>query len=119
MKRAPSIASEGSPLERHADRVVDEMIRWPIKENVHFLLPVAVALRTSADGNPKAQERMAGRIRYLGRDVFNGVWLNPGKRGHLYAHARLLDRLAPGTGSANRIRRPPADEQGVARLLAD
>ncbi len=57
------------------------MIRWLIKENARFLPPVAVALKTSADGNPKAQKRMAERIRYLGRGVFNGVWLNPGKRG--------------------------------------
>jgi hypothetical protein len=28
MKSVPTIASEGPPPERHADRVVDEMVRW-------------------------------------------------------------------------------------------
>jgi hypothetical protein len=92
MKSIPSIASDGSPPERHADRVVDEMIRWLVKESARFRPPVAEALKTSADGNPKAQKRMAERIRNLGGGVFNGVWLNPGKRG------RYMLTLAYWTG---------------------
>ena len=80
MKLVPSIASEGSPPERHADRVVDEMIRWLIAESARFRPAIDEALKMSP-GNPKAQARLRERIRHLGEGVVTGVWLNPGKRG--------------------------------------
>jgi hypothetical protein len=74
------VGAEGPP-ERHADRVVDEMSRLLVRGGAGIRDAVAVALNTGADGNPKAQARLAERIRRVGAGVVTRVDLVPGKRG--------------------------------------
>jgi hypothetical protein len=77
----PQIASEGPPPERHADRVVNDMIRWLAVETARSREAVVHVLAHSADGNPKAQGRLADRIRAAGNGVITQVGLESGKRG--------------------------------------
>jgi hypothetical protein len=78
----PQIASEGPPPERHADRVVDEISRWLIAGSARVRDDIYLMFKVGpSDGNPKAQARLAERLRRVGRGVITEVHLTPGKRG--------------------------------------
>jgi hypothetical protein len=72
------IQSIGPPPERHADRVVAEMIRQFAQKHARVWCEIARAIDSSSDGSPKAQRKMAERILRAGA---NSVELTPGKRG--------------------------------------
>jgi hypothetical protein len=68
----------GPPPERHADRVVAGMLRDLARKRAQIELAIVAAIENSKDGNPRAQQKMAERIRRAGAE---SVALKPGKRG--------------------------------------
>jgi hypothetical protein len=74
----PFIQSLGPPPERHADRVIAEMMRELARARAHRRHLITETVDRSWDGSPKAQARMAARIRKAGA---LHVFLEPGKRG--------------------------------------
>jgi hypothetical protein len=74
----PVIKCIGPPPERHADRIVAEWMRGLALAKAQLTQCIAETIARSSDGSPKAQARMAARVRKAGAlDVF----LEPGKRG--------------------------------------
>jgi hypothetical protein len=55
-----------APPERHADRVIAEMLRELTKTRAQIGPAMVEAVRQSKDGGPRAQQRMAERIRKAG-----------------------------------------------------
>jgi hypothetical protein len=72
------INSIGPPPERHADRVVAEMMRDLARRHADVHPAIADAFKSSRDGTPKSQRKMADRIKRAG--AFH-VILETGKRG--------------------------------------
>jgi hypothetical protein len=78
---APVIASVERPPERHADRIVGEMLRYIAREHVNAITQVKTTVREMMPGNPKAQARMVERLkRIVGINLID-IKLEPGKRG--------------------------------------
>jgi hypothetical protein len=75
---APEIQSAGPPPERHADRVVAEMLRHLTVQQIAMRAAVTGAICSSSDGSPRSQRKLAQRIERAG--AF-GISLEPGKRG--------------------------------------
>jgi hypothetical protein len=74
----PMIQSRGLPPERHADRLVAEMMRHLAVTRARLSQQIAEAILSSSDGSPKAQRKMLARIQKVGAV---GAFLKPGKRG--------------------------------------
>jgi hypothetical protein len=74
----PKILSAGPPPERHADRITAEMLRVLARQKATLGETLIETITDSKDGNPKAQQRMADRLRKAGA---SHVTLEPGKRG--------------------------------------
>jgi hypothetical protein len=68
----------GAPPERHADRVIAEMLRELAVRRAQLRPAIQDAFARSSDGSPRAQQKMATRIKQAGA-VY--VDLRPGKRG--------------------------------------
>jgi hypothetical protein len=66
----------GAPPERHADRVVAQMLRDLARKRAQLMPAIITAIDKS--GSPKAQQKMAERVRQAGAVK---VILEPGKRG--------------------------------------
>jgi hypothetical protein len=77
------ITSIGLPPERHADRVIAEMLREIATDSAHLLPAILAAANASSDGSPRAQQRMEQRIRKAGALATH---LTPGKRGRYQLH---------------------------------
>jgi len=82
-----TIQSVGAPPERHADRVVAEIMRQLAERRARLWPTIEEALLNSSDGSPKAQRKMAERLRRAGA---TSVKLTPGKRGRYTLH--IYDR---------------------------
>jgi hypothetical protein len=76
--RLIQIQSIGPPPEKHADRVVAEMLRIMAAEHARVSLAIWATIESSSDGSPKAQRKMEARIRAAGARLTR---LTPGKRG--------------------------------------
>jgi hypothetical protein len=74
----PTIHSIGPPPERHADRVVAEMLRQLAVQKAARFPAIISALKSSRDGGPRAQRRMQERVERAGALA---SLLTPGKRG--------------------------------------
>jgi len=74
----PVIQSVGLPPERHADRVVGEMMRELAKKHANLWEAVNEAMVNSSDGSPRSQRKMEQRVLRAGALRTN---LKPGKRG--------------------------------------
>jgi hypothetical protein len=72
------IRSVGAPPEKHADRVVGEMMRYLAEQRARLWPAIQEVIARSKDGSPKAQRKMADRIRAAGA---THTVLEPGKRG--------------------------------------
>jgi hypothetical protein len=77
---SPSVAirSVGRPPERHADRVVAEMMRQLARDHSRLWDTIAEVAADSSDGSPRAQRKMQERIKRAG-PLTTELW--PGKRG--------------------------------------
>jgi hypothetical protein len=88
MNAPATILSAGPPPERHADRVTAEMLRELARRSATLMDALVDTIIDSKDGNPKAQQKMADRLRKAGA---SHVTLTPGKRGryelHIYSEA--------------------------------
>jgi hypothetical protein len=73
-----SIRTPGPPPERHADRLVAEMLRHLAIKRALLSNKIVEALVTSSDGSPRAQRKMHDRVLRAGA---NRALLEPGKRG--------------------------------------
>jgi hypothetical protein len=73
-----AIQSMGPPPQRHADRVVAEMMRDLARKRASLWDDINEAIATSSDGNPKAQRKMEERVKRAG--ALKTI-LTPGKRG--------------------------------------
>jgi len=72
------IQSVGPPPERHADRVVAEMMREVAKNHATLWDEIQLVIVDSRGGSPKAQRKLAERIKRAGA-LHTKLW--PGKRG--------------------------------------
>jgi hypothetical protein len=81
----PEIKSIGLPPEKHADRVVGEMMQLIALRQADLWHTITRAYLESSDGSPKAQRKMQQRIERAGALKTH---LYPGKRGRyeLYIH---------------------------------
>jgi hypothetical protein len=74
----PIITSVGPPPERHADRVVAAMMRHLVAQRMVTWRAIAKVLATSYDRSPRAQQKLAERLRRAGARHLD---LEPGKKG--------------------------------------
>jgi hypothetical protein len=74
----PAIYSVGPPPERHADRMVSEMMKVMIAKRAKVIDAILEVVTESSDGSPRAQQKMEMRIRKAGALKTE---LRPGKRG--------------------------------------
>src|SRR5215831_8140952 len=72
------IKSVGPPPERYADRVVAEMMRDMAKQHATLWDAIHDVVKTSRGGSPKAQRKLAERIKRAGA---YRTFLTEGKRG--------------------------------------
>jgi hypothetical protein len=74
----------GPPPERHAARVVGEMVRWLAGERARLSGELMVAFDRSKSkfGSPIAQRRLADRLRKAGGKALLDLRLRTGKRGN-------------------------------------
>ena len=63
-------AVAGAVPERHADRVVAEMLRWIVAERQQRLLALRGILGSTPDANPREQEELTNKFRRLGGPFF-------------------------------------------------
>lgn len=77
-KAVLQIESVGPPPERHADRVVAEMMRQLARDHSRLWDTIAKVAADSSDGSPRAQRKMEERIKRAGALTTE---LRPGKRG--------------------------------------
>jgi hypothetical protein len=77
----PRIASIAEPPERHADRVVAQMIRFLIAERQRATPAMMQILKTAPDASPAQQARMVERLRAVAGSSIRRMDLKPGKRG--------------------------------------
>jgi hypothetical protein len=80
MNPPPVISSIGPPPDRHADRVISEMVHWLANE-AERLLPHINGLLTGIPALPRAQLRLVEKLRKIARPTLLDVYLSPGKRG--------------------------------------
>lgn len=81
MNKPPHIASMGLPPERHADRIVGEMLRYLAIEHAGTFDKVYGLLSLRRAGNPKAQRRLVAQVKRIGGPTVIDVMLNPATRG--------------------------------------
>ena len=65
---AIGIQSIGLPPTRHADRIIALMLRDLARKRAQIDLAVSAAIDNSKDGNPRAQAKMAERMRRAGAE---------------------------------------------------
>jgi hypothetical protein len=80
MNQLPIIQSIGPAPERHADRIVAEMLKW-IVANYAAYWPIIRTTLETADGNPAAQQRMYRKLKAAVGKFLLASELTPGKRG--------------------------------------
>jgi hypothetical protein len=74
----PAIQSVGAPHERHADRIVGEMLRLMAANYAQVTAAIGEVIRDASDGTPRGQRKMAMRIRAAGA---THIHLRTGTRG--------------------------------------
>jgi hypothetical protein len=74
------IQSVGAPPERHADRVVAEMLHWLVEVRAEMWEGFWKAIETGSFGNPIGQQRAVDRMRKAAGRFLPICHLEPGKR---------------------------------------
>jgi hypothetical protein len=69
------------PPERHADRIVAEMLQMIVRVHADIQAAIHAAFADRSDGNPKGQQRMVRKLRDSGGRLLFDAVLQPGKRG--------------------------------------
>jgi hypothetical protein len=94
----PEIQSVGLPPERHADRVVLEMLKLLATARQETWSRIRDILGQCADGNPKAQARMLEKLKTAAGPFIFGTQLKPGKRGRYKLYFLDTQVWNPETG---------------------
>jgi hypothetical protein len=94
----PEIQSVGLPPERHADRVVLEMLKLLAEARQQTWPEIQAILNQGPDGNPKAQARMLAKIKTAAGPFIVSAQLKPGKRGRYQFHFLDTHVWNPETG---------------------
>jgi hypothetical protein len=81
MLEVPEIQSVGLPPEKHADRVVLEMMKFLAAARQEAWPGIKDVLMRSPDGNPKAQAKMLEKLKAAAGPFMFWAELKPGKRG--------------------------------------
>ena len=84
MTQAPQIQSVGPPPQRHAERIVDEMLLWMHGQQAVIWERAKGSLNSKQMGNPVGQERAVARFRKALGKMGLEVRLSPGKRGRYH-----------------------------------
>jgi hypothetical protein len=92
-----NIQSVGPPPERHADRVVAEMLQHLSQMTADLLPNLTSAVEGSSDGSPRAQRKLEARLQRSGAI---GTVLKPGKRGCYQIHFYSWTGWDPGKDAA-------------------
>jgi hypothetical protein len=102
MNDAPRIRSiaQGPVPERHADRVVAQMIRFLIAERMRVTPKILEILKTSPDASPKHQVRLVERICAAAGSSVRHINLKPGKRGRFLIEIYDWTGWNPATDTA-------------------
>ena len=77
----PTIKSLGLPPEKHADRVVREMLKVLTAAHQWCWSAILAVIEQSNDGNPAAQRKMLERIKEAAQAFYLGAHIKTGKRG--------------------------------------
>lgn len=98
LKTATSIQSLGPPPEKHADRVVAEMLRDIVKARMRMNVDIVKSMRMRGfdDGNPRAQKKFARKLAELGRPFVLEALCETGKRGRYTLSIYHVDGWNPG-----------------------
>jgi hypothetical protein len=121
MNEAPRITSVGPPPERHAERIVDEMILWLHGRQQEVKAKAKGSLRTSQMGNPTGQTRAVARMREAMGDMVLALDLHTGKRGRFVLQMIAWTVWDPtrNTSAALDAPPPPYASLGVVYAIAD
>jgi len=106
-----TIQSVGPPPERHADRVIAEMLQSFASVKAARYPHLLQAYADSRDGNPRAQARLARRLEAAGGLNVN---LTPGKRGRYKLTFLDWTGWHPGGGGEIRLGDPIPDKPWIA-----
>jgi hypothetical protein len=81
----PRIQAAGAVPERHADRVVAEMLRWIVAERRQRMAALKGIFNATPDANPQEQEELVDKFKRIGRKFFplvtlvetrkRGIWI--------------------------------------------
>ena len=93
----PQIKSIGLPPEKHADRVVGEMLTVIANARQKRWARMTDIIGKAPDGNPKAQARMVEKLREAARPFCLAVDLEPGKRGRYTLRLATVEAWNPAT----------------------
>jgi hypothetical protein len=91
-----NIRSVGTVPERHADRIVAEMLRAIVGARQSMYETVWAVVNAGRDGNPRAQAKLAERIWAAGGELICHVSLIPGKRGRYELLVVAVEGWDPG-----------------------
>lgn len=97
LKTETQIQSLGPPPEKHADRVIAQMLRELVKARVNVDFNLKEIVRSVRDGNPRAQRRFAEKIMAATHPFTPAIGVDPGKRGRYSLSIRMLDGWNPVT----------------------
>jgi hypothetical protein len=87
----PAFQSIGAPPEKHADRVVAEMLRVIVMARGRVFEKIQQVLRDTPDGNPRAQAKLVQKLEAAGHPFVLGVHIQPGKRGRYNLFFALIE----------------------------
>jgi hypothetical protein len=117
MSKPPEISSIGLPPEQHADRVVSEMMRYIIKQHVDILDPISeVLVGGFRAGGPRAQTRLAERIRKAGA---KNVTVKTGKKGQYSLYFSCLDGFDPARNALIEVGDPIPEKPWLVYSLGN
>lgn len=119
MNASPRIQSVGPPPDRHAERVVDEMLVWMHGKQHDLLRNVLGKLDHRRLGGPHGQMKVANRLIAAGKDYVFNLDLKTGKRGKFriaFSAWAIWDTLNNDTADTDR---PPPPLCSVAVVLID
>jgi hypothetical protein len=90
--KLPEISSLGLPPEKHADRIIAEMLRMIITDRMPGKAQFeAIAFGKVPDGNPAAQARILKQLKAACRPFLFGTKLQSGKRGRYIISLIVVD----------------------------
>jgi hypothetical protein len=92
MTQPPAIRSLGAPPDRHAERVVNDMLAWLHAGQTERWAKAKGAINSSQMGSVVGQQRAVARFAKIVGDLALRVELSPAKRGKY--HLRLVSWIA-------------------------